>query len=247
MKPFDAGQDMAQPGGPSPNVAAASQSLRFSHHQTTADRASHYIRWLIWEGHLRAGDRISQAGIAQQLGVSNTPVREALIALEREGFLHSYPNRGCFVAAWTHRSIEDHFTLLALLRGLSVEFATERAGTPELDGLSDIALAISGASEPQALDAIMKEFVDRVMGLSESTTLASAVRNLVIFIPGSFYAEVGEAKALVRRDAPGVIRLMQARRASEARTAVETMFVEVGKLVAIALERRGLVTAIATA
>ena len=52
---------------------------------STGARVAEYVRGLIFEGRLRAGDRVLQAEIAQALGVSRIPVREGLVALESEG------------------------------------------------------------------------------------------------------------------------------------------------------------------
>jgi DNA-binding GntR family transcriptional regulator len=210
---------------------------------TIAQRASRLIRGLIWEGHLRAGDRIPQARIAAQLGVSSIPVREALIALEREGFITSHPNRGAFVAPWTHRSIEDHSVLVAMLRGLAVELATDRASSEELGRLGAISAAVSDAIEPTELDAIMAGFVDRVIRLTQSVTVSSTLRNLVSVIPGSFFTEVVGAMAFVQRETPEIIRLMQLRQGAEARRLTDRMFVELGRMVVATLEQRGLLPA----
>ena len=84
--------------------------------------ASH-IRRLIFEGELRPGTRVPQDTIASDLGVSRIPVREALIVLEREGWVTNEMHRGAFINALDEQSVHDHYELFGLIFG----FAAKRA------------------------------------------------------------------------------------------------------------------------
>jgi DNA-binding GntR family transcriptional regulator len=72
--------------------------------------ASH-VRSLIFEGELRPGMRVPQDAIAQDLGVSRIPVREALIVLEREGWVTNEMHRGAFINALDEPTVHDHYEL----------------------------------------------------------------------------------------------------------------------------------------
>src|SRR3954452_5366241 len=65
--------------------------------ETSPDAVARYIRSLIVSGTLRHGERVPRDDIARRLGVSPVPVREAIIALDREGWLRIEPHRGAFV------------------------------------------------------------------------------------------------------------------------------------------------------
>ena len=67
--------------------------------RTSGEAAALYIRKLIFDGYLRPGARVHQDDVAQALGISRIPVREALIALEQQGWVTIEPNRGAFVDA----------------------------------------------------------------------------------------------------------------------------------------------------
>ena len=82
-----------------------------------------YIRRLIFEGELRAGMRVPQDAIASDLGVSRIPVREALIVLEREGWVTNEMHRGAFISALDEQAVHDHYELFGLIYG----FAAKRA------------------------------------------------------------------------------------------------------------------------
>ena len=77
--------------------------------------AAEVLRQAILEGYFEPGERLDQDAIAEELGVSRTPLREAIAALESEGLLESEPHRGVFVAEISRRDIHEVFALRALL------------------------------------------------------------------------------------------------------------------------------------
>ncbi|MFO1414932.1 MAG: GntR family transcriptional regulator [Burkholderiales bacterium] len=81
------------------------------------------VRDLIVEGRLAPGDTIPELELAQQLGVSRTPLREALKVLASEGLVDLLPRRGAVVKVFTARDAQDMLTLIALLE----EHAGQRA------------------------------------------------------------------------------------------------------------------------
>src|SRR3954462_14359633 len=73
------------------------------------------LKRVIIAGGLRPGDRVLETDLAEQLGVSRGPVREAFRQLEQEGLLVSYPHRGTFVATVPEDEIEEVYALRAHL------------------------------------------------------------------------------------------------------------------------------------
>lgn len=71
--------------------------LRLERPQLLTELAEERIRTAIVEGQLKLGEQVSEAQLAQQLGVSKTPVREALVRLARDGLVQVHPQRGTFV------------------------------------------------------------------------------------------------------------------------------------------------------
>ncbi len=86
-----------------------------------------HIRRLIFEGSLRQGDHLRQDEIAAELGVSRIPVREAVIALDREGWLMIEPHRGAFVHGLDEDAVRDHYDVFGLIFGLTAQRATVRS------------------------------------------------------------------------------------------------------------------------
>ena len=83
---------------------------------TYSEQVINLIRQRIRNGKLRRGDRISEASIAEECGISRAPVREALYQLETEGLLMSHPKRGKCVALLTGDSIRHRYELCGIDR-----------------------------------------------------------------------------------------------------------------------------------
>lgn len=90
------------------------------------------IRDMIIQDVLPPGRRISERALAERLGVSRTPVREALKILIREGLLESRTNRRTFVAAPQPAEISDTLLVLAAVEGVAGEMALERMSDAEI-------------------------------------------------------------------------------------------------------------------
>ncbi|MDH3287334.1 MAG: GntR family transcriptional regulator [Betaproteobacteria bacterium] len=88
-------------------------------------RVAEHIERLISEGSVAAGNRINEAALAERLGVSRAPVREALRGLEGKGLLTKIANRGTFVRELSVKEMLDIFDMRALLMGYGAERATE--------------------------------------------------------------------------------------------------------------------------
>jgi DNA-binding GntR family transcriptional regulator len=84
---------------------------------------------------LRAGDSLSEADLAKELGVSRTPVREALLQLQKDMFLEILPNRGAHVTFITLQDLKDTFQLLQILEGAATRLAAEPI---DLEKLTDL-------------------------------------------------------------------------------------------------------------
>ena len=79
------------------------------------EKIEEQIRNAILSGSLHPGEHLVESNIAEQLGVSRAPVREALSALEREGIIFYLPRRGYFVVEFTPKDIEEIYSLRLLL------------------------------------------------------------------------------------------------------------------------------------
>lgn len=89
-------------------------------------------REMILRGELAAGQRVAEAPLADMLGMSRTPVRQALPLLAQEGLLSEHPTRGYVVRAFTAADIVDAIDVRAVLEGLAVRRVAERGASRTL-------------------------------------------------------------------------------------------------------------------
>lgn len=103
--------------------------------RTAAAAAAEAIRTAILEGEIGPGERLKEKEIALQLGISSTPVREALQSLDAEGLIEIIPNRGAVVRSYDEATLEELYRLRALLEGHAAREAAARITEPQLRAL----------------------------------------------------------------------------------------------------------------
>lgn len=123
--------------------------------KTVAAIVEERIRRAILSGDLKAGTRIDQIQLAEDLNVSLVPVREALKALEAEGFVQILPRRGAFVTATSIADMEDLYFARSLLEGQAAYHAAERLTEANLQRLSELMLAMDQALNAHDYHAFM--------------------------------------------------------------------------------------------
>lgn len=105
---------------------------------TKQDQVVEQIREQIIAGEYERGERLKQADIALKLGVSVTPVREALKALEMEGYVCSFPNRGIYIPEYSEKDIKEIFRLRLMLEEFLVGEALENIQQSDIDVLKSV-------------------------------------------------------------------------------------------------------------
>lgn len=93
------------------------------------------LRNAILEGQFSPGERLLEKPLADTLGVSRGPVREALSQLEREGLVTTWPNRGTFVSQFSYEDLEEVFGLRLALEPLAVQQAIRKANAADIANL----------------------------------------------------------------------------------------------------------------
>lgn len=96
------------------------------------------LRQRIIEGHLRAGERLREVELASMLGVSRTPVREAIKRLESDGFATYVSSRGAIVAELTPEQAVELYAVREILEGAAARFAAQHAIPAEIQLLEDL-------------------------------------------------------------------------------------------------------------
>jgi len=103
-----------------------------------AQEAAKRIREMIRKGALKKGDRILEAPMCQAMGVSRTPLREALRILSSEGLIELIPNRGAYVAQPSIKDIGEMFYVMSILEGTCARVCVEKMDDEGLRRLDDL-------------------------------------------------------------------------------------------------------------
>jgi DNA-binding GntR family transcriptional regulator len=130
-------------------------------HQTKSDRARSHIQELILSGTARAGDRLTTREVAEALGISETPIREAIRLLAAEGWLTLSPHHGVVIASINASQITEVYAIRGALGALAIERGAASYTQTQLAAL-DTNLATSGhavaTADIQAYVRLNREF-----------------------------------------------------------------------------------------
>lgn len=149
-----------------------------------AETAYALIRDGILSGEFARGQRLREEKLALQVGVSRTPVREALRRLDAEGLVEFTPNRGARVTAWSGQELDDLYDIRAMLESYGAKLAARRITPEELTELDSLArrmeaLSRKGASAADDMTLLNGEFHRLIVRASRSPQLDSMVRGIM--------------------------------------------------------------------
>lgn len=180
------------------------------------------LREAIASGNLRAGERLMEIQLAEELGVSRTPVREAIRKLELEGFVVMMPRRGTYVADLSIKDINEVFEIRTALDVLAAGLAVERITEEELEQLERLLVEIGELLEQGDVDKLVEsdsQFHDVLYRASRNDRLVGIINNLreqftrfrsiSIKYPGRMQDTVNEHRRLVEAIASRDIDLAQ--------------------------------------
>jgi DNA-binding GntR family transcriptional regulator len=119
--------------------------------RTLLESVADSIKRAIFNGNLPPGEQINQAQIANQLGTSRGPVREALRQLEKEGLIKNVPYKGAFVIDISPEYIEELYGIRRALEGFAIECAIKRATPEDLEALENTVMEMRQAAEASNL------------------------------------------------------------------------------------------------
>ncbi|MCU1452287.1 MAG: transcriptional regulator, GntR family [Acidimicrobiales bacterium] len=158
--------------------------------ETGPEAVARYIRKLIFEGRLEAGQRLPQDEIAHAVGVSRIPVREAIISLEREGWLRGENHRGAFVLPLDERAVTDRFALYGRFHGFAARRAIDHLTPEDLDELEALAAKLADATGATAMERANGRYLAKLVSLAASNRLRAVLRSTSQIVPGNFFASV---------------------------------------------------------
>lgn len=145
------------------------------------DVVFHTLRDAILKGDLKPGERLMEMHLAEKLGVSRTPIREAIRMLEQEGLAITIPRKGAQVAGMTEKDLEDVLEIRDALDELAVAKACEKSNDDSIRELSDAMKSFETAVKSKDVREIVKTdeaFHDVIYKITENPKLTNIISNL---------------------------------------------------------------------
>lgn len=143
------------------------------------------IREDILNGRYATGDKLVEIKLAEELGVSRTPVREALKQLELDGLVENIPNRGVVVNGISKNDIDDILTMRLCIEGLVGQWAAERISEEEVKILEEIYDLMEFYTYKSDVDKIFElntKFHETLYHATKSRYLESVLKDFQLFI-----------------------------------------------------------------
>jgi DNA-binding GntR family transcriptional regulator len=160
--------------------------------------------------------RLDERQLAQDLGVSRTPVREAMAQLEREGFVRSVPRRGVYVVRKTKQEVIELITAWAALEGMAARLITQAASDEEIARLRAMFATFENGTLHAKLDEYSEvniEFHQTIIRMSRNRVLIDLAENLFTHMRMIRRKTIGEKDRADRsiRDHINIIEALEAR------------------------------------
>jgi DNA-binding GntR family transcriptional regulator len=106
--------------------------------KTLHEEIANNLRDMIMSGELREGDKIKENDLCDMMGISKTPLREALRVLSAEGLIRLIPNRGSYVTTPTFEEIKEMFDVMSVLEGVCARTAAEKMNGKDFSKLEKL-------------------------------------------------------------------------------------------------------------
>ncbi|QID19168.1 GntR family transcriptional regulator [Nitrogeniibacter mangrovi] len=200
----------------------ASRIAPLALYQEVAER----LRERIFSHELKPGAWVDEQAIAEQYGISRTPLREALKVLASEGLVTLKPRRGCYVTEISERDLDEIFTVIALLEGQCAREATTRARDADLARFKQLHDALESAAARNDINGFFEAnqaFHQQVQAVADNRWLQQVIEDLrkviklsrhhSLFSEGRLEQSLAEhrdiLKAMLARDADGAEQAMR--------------------------------------
>ncbi len=184
------------------------------------ERAYSHLKHALLNGAFRADERLIETKLAAKMGISRTPLREAIHKLEREGFVYKLTSGGHAVTSTTTEDIREMADLAGILFGYAAYLATLNTSNGGLNILRRITKQMEGrmanGDRRELINAVMK-FCDALLRLSKNNRLHAIFNGLngQVFCGLNFLSDK-EKRNVFLADQKTLIKLMEAGQASRA-------------------------------
>jgi len=156
-------------------------AIKLDNYKPLRDVVFSALREAIIKGELKPGERLMEVQLAEEMGVSRTPVREAIRKLELEGLVVMVPRKGAYVAGLSLKDAADLFEVRISLEGLAAALSAERITEEELKIMEKILEDITAAAEREDVEAVIQkdaEFHQILFSTTRNNRLAQIINSL---------------------------------------------------------------------
>lgn len=147
-------------------------------YRSKTDLVAEALKEMMQSGELAPGAVLRQRDVADQLGVSPTPVREAFRRLEAEGFIVTEAHRAAVVVRSENKRIYENAVIRAALEGLGAKLAAARITDQDLEDLEAINAQLAQAGDHGSIAALNRRFHFRIYEITESPVLLAQLNLL---------------------------------------------------------------------
>ena len=198
--------------------------------ETFKDKAYAALRNVITSSGIyrsRTDTRLDERQLAQDFGISRTPVREAMAQLEREGFVRSVPRRGVYVVRKTKGEVIELIQAWAALESMAARLITENASDEDIASLRHMFATFEDGKLRAHLDEYSEtniEFHQTIIRMSGNSVLISLAENLFTHMRMIRRKTIGEKDRVEKsiRDHMNIIEALEARNTARAEELVRT-------------------------
>lgn len=209
--------------------------------QQFSERAAAYVRAMVISGQMLPGSQVRVEQVAEALGISTTPAREALQLLRVEGFLNSVQNKGFIVAALTGKDIRDLFRVQELLAGELAAKAAQNATAEDLAELEALHLELMAAAarkNTELLETKNHEFHRQINQLADAQKMLWVLGLTTRYVPRMFYAQIPGWPQTTMNDHGEILAAMKNSDPEGARSAMENHLRHAGEKLADYFDER---------
>ncbi len=165
---------------------------------------------MIMSGELREGDKIRENELCEMMGISKTPLREALRVLSAEGLIRLIPNRGSFVTTPTFEEIKEMFDVMSVLEGVCARTAVEKMSAQDFSKLEKLHQKLEKnfkLKDPKKYidqNNLYHSFVQELAGNKTLNQIVNGLRQKILLyrfqslnLPGRFEQSIEEHRNLL--------------------------------------------------
>ena len=171
--------------------------------QNAAQIAAGLIREAIYDGRIAQGTRLREEKLAAEFGISRTPIREALLILQTEGFLVAAPNRGAYVKTYNTQEIVDLYDTRAALESFAASLAVKHITSDVIDALDESCERFAASVKSNDVLALTHEnstFHRTILEVTHNTSLQDVVGSVarlpLIYRAYHWYSDQGRLISL---------------------------------------------------